>query len=82
MTTPFCLIKQSAKRYGDVIKRMLDIPVSIIDQFNEGARERGSGAFSSILISHYNETDWLHKQFIASYDLHVPNDTVKKTFSV
>lgn len=34
------------------------------------------------LISHYVETDERHVQFINSYSLHVPNNTVQKRFEV
>jgi hypothetical protein len=34
------------------------------------------------LIANHVETTRLHKQFIISYAMHVPNNTVKKTFTV
>lgn len=37
---------------------------------------------SPYLISKYVETNRLHVQFINSYELHVPNGTITKTFSV
>jgi hypothetical protein len=37
---------------------------------------------SPYIISHYVETKRKHVQFVNSYDLHVPNGTVTKTFTV
>lgn len=37
---------------------------------------------SPYLISKYVETNRLHVQFINSYELHVPNGTITKTFNV